>query len=993
MKKILISMFLLVFGVCLVGCDIESNHQHISCQECGKCIAESCDGLDEDKCQGHKTVHSHTECDECGKCIATDCDGIEEVKCSGHQHHIFKLTIIDEDNLIYDKPTETSCESDTKIVMHSRPIMDADLAMYINGEFHSIQNTIIVNDETVWEYSFIMTERDTTIEFKTQALEYFDVKTILGIPSLTREDILRIIYHTINLSSDPIPGSLRIVISTTDYEDITSMLCFLDANVVEDRSNNWQEDAGSCEKYSICTIDKKYDFEIINGYISVNNKHYKLLGYGPGMSYGNITSAFNTNLDSYEAYTLDGTKIGTFNGLSEFEFYEIDGPLTSVDDYGYLETEFGRIYIHNSKIFYIKNGESYTYYELAWEWEKDFSDIFSNHKHNECQECGKCIAEDCDGIEEEKCLGHQPTHTHTEEVLSAKEATCEENGLTEGKKCSICGEILVAQITIPSKGHNYVDGKCACGELEQKNYYFLTFDTDGGSIIETVLLFPGSTIIEPADPIKVGYTFKGWSPHLLEVMPENNVEVKAIWEPITYTVTFNDIDGTLFSTMTVSYGEKINAPADPSSEGYNFSGWHYNGEPWDFETEVKCNVKLYATWEKIRGHSLVFEGNNGYIGYAEFCYGEEIVFDLENVIDEDYIVIIDIGEYPKYMPNSPFFVSVECYDIRDLFTLSDDGLGINGYLGSGKDVIVPSGYYYRSDFIEISRVESWCFNGNKEIESVQLPDTINKIGREAFNNCWKLKTVNIPVGVEVIDYKTFSNTAIEGITIPDSVTTIVNSAFSGCEELKSIVIPNSVKEIGDSVFINCNSLVSISIPFTGNKLENPTNTYFGYIFGDYQYNKGYSSCIPMSLDKIFLTNTVDIAISAFEGVKYVNEIILSEGLKTIGEYAFADCDNLRSIVMPSTLEEIKKRAFSSCEELSEIILNEGLKKIQNAIYSGSKLMSIVIPESVEYIGSCAFGNQNMTIYCKVEEKPSEWMNDWNLIYGADYIDVVWNFIE
>ena len=403
MKKIFFSIFLLVFGLCLVGCDIESNHQHISCQECGKCIADDCDGADEEKCQVHQPLHKHTECQECGKCIADDCDGAEELKCSGHEHHIFKLTIIDEDNLIYDKPTETSCESDTKIVMHSHPLIDADLAMYINGEFHSIQNTIIVNDEYVWEYSFIMPERDTTIEFKTQALEYFNVKTILGIPSLTREDILRIIYHTIYLSSDPIPGSLRIVISTTDYEDITDMLRFLDANVVEDRSNNWQEDAGSCEKHSICTIDKKYDFEIINGYISVNNKHYKLLGYGPGMSYGNITSAFNTNLDTYEAYTLEGTKIGDFNGLSEFEFYEIDGPLTSVDDYGYLETEFGRIYIHDSKIFYIKNGESYTYYELAWEWEKDFSDIFGKHKHNECEVCGKCVDIECTGKEDERC--------------------------------------------------------------------------------------------------------------------------------------------------------------------------------------------------------------------------------------------------------------------------------------------------------------------------------------------------------------------------------------------------------------------------------------------------------------------------------------------------------------------------------------------------------------------------------------------------------------
>ena len=404
-KYILIFLILLL----LTGCNAQNNHSHTQCPECSKCISEDCNGTENEKCQGHQPVHTHTECQECGKCIAKDCDGAEELKCSGHEHHIFKLTIIDEDNLIYDKPTETSCESDTKIVMHSRPILDADLAMYINGEFQSIQNTIIVNDEYVWEYSFIMPERDTTIEFKTQVLEYFDVKTILGIPSLTREDILRITVNSVNLSNtpkpNPIPGSLRVVFSSTDYEDITYMLGFLNANVVEDRSDNWQGNTGSCNKYSIYTIDKKYDFEIINGYITVNNKHYKLLGYEPSINYVAITCAFNTNLDSYEAYILDGTKIGDFNGLSEFEFYEIKAPLTGVDDYGYLETEFGRIYIHDSKTFYIKDGENYTYYKLVWEWEKDFSDIFNKHTHTECEECGKCNAEDCDGLEEEKCQG------------------------------------------------------------------------------------------------------------------------------------------------------------------------------------------------------------------------------------------------------------------------------------------------------------------------------------------------------------------------------------------------------------------------------------------------------------------------------------------------------------------------------------------------------------------------------------------------------------
>ena len=44
---------------------------------------------------------------------------------------------------------------------------------------------------------------------------------------------------------------------------------------------------------------------------------------------------------------------------------------------------------------------------------------------------------------------------HTDEVIPGKGATCTESGLTEGKKCSVCGEVLTAQENIPALGHNY----------------------------------------------------------------------------------------------------------------------------------------------------------------------------------------------------------------------------------------------------------------------------------------------------------------------------------------------------------------------------------------------------------------------------------------------------------------------------------------------------------------------------------------------------------
>ena len=55
----------------------------------------------------------------------------------------------------------------------------------------------------------------------------------------------------------------------------------------------------------------------------------------------------------------------------------------------------------------------------------------------------------CDVCEEDLCTDH------TEETISAKAPTCTESGLTEGKKCSVCGDILLPQTEVPALGHNY----------------------------------------------------------------------------------------------------------------------------------------------------------------------------------------------------------------------------------------------------------------------------------------------------------------------------------------------------------------------------------------------------------------------------------------------------------------------------------------------------------------------------------------------------------
>lgn len=89
-------------------------------------------------------------------------------------------------------------------------------------------------------------------------------------------------------------------------------------------------------------------------------------------------------------------------------------------------------------------------------------------------------------------------------------------------------------------------------------------------------------------------------------------------EPQSFTVTFNKQDGSSNTEQSVTSGEKIIKPADPTRTGYTFGGWYKNEactEPWNFDTDtVTKNLTLYAKWtreETVTGYTITFNGNGG----------------------------------------------------------------------------------------------------------------------------------------------------------------------------------------------------------------------------------------------------------------------------------------------------------------------------------------------------------------------------------------------
>ena len=85
------------------------------------------------------------------------------------------------------------------------------------------------------------------------------------------------------------------------------------------------------------------------------------------------------------------------------------------------------------------------------------------------------------------------------------------------------------------------------------NQYTITFDSAGGSAVDSITEDFGSEITAPTNPTKQGYTFDGWDPELPETMPAGDLQLTAQWTANEYSITYNLDNGTNHEDNPVSY--------------------------------------------------------------------------------------------------------------------------------------------------------------------------------------------------------------------------------------------------------------------------------------------------------------------------------------------------------------------------------------------------------------------------------------------------------
>lgn len=249
---------------------------------------------------------------------------------------------------------------------------------------------------------------------------------------------------------------------------------------------------------------------------------------------------------------------------------------------------------------------------------------------------------------------------------------------------------------------------------------------------------------------------------------------------------------------------------------------------------------------------------------------------------------------------------------------------------------------------------------NTSIINLNLPDSIEKIGNDAFSkstNKIKIENIKLPKNLKIIGNFSFYGNNISVLELPNGLEKIGSSAFSG-NMLREISFPNSITEIGVNSF-SYNSIVSVELP---KKIQQISSNAFSH-------NRINDIIIPDSIIKIeedaFSHNRIE-NLKIPKSVKYLSgfsnnnltSIELSDTLEIIGERAFSN-NNIKELNIPNSVQEICQEAFSN-NNISDLVLPNSLKTIEARSFSNNNLENIKIPNSVNIIDDGAFSSNKIS---------------------------------
>ena len=510
------------------------------------------------------------------------------------------------------------------------------------------------------------------------------------------------------------------------------------------------------------------------------------------------------------------------------------------------------------------------------------------------------------------------TCEHDVVIDDAVPATCTEKGLTEGKHCSKCGEVFLAQTEVPATNHTY-DNTCdtSCNEC--------------GAIRE------------------IEHTYSSDCDIICNVCPYERVSSVSH----TYDNTCDTICNICEDVRTIEHTYSFDCDTTCNVCGATRTTVHFDVNPADNNCDV-CGEKVSTLTFKLLG-----DGQSYAINYASSSISGDIT--IPSTYNGKPVTTIGDWAFDGCRNLTSITIPDSVTFIKDIAFHDCDNLTIYCEAESK-----PSGWgsFWNYD----DRPVVW------NVQSVFEQDTIKYVVKKdnfailiKYNGFGTDVTIPSSITIDGVSYCVttigshafYSCDSLTSITIPNSVTSIVDYAFYGCSSLTSITIPDSITTISDYAFWDCDSL---TIYCEAELKPEGWDT-------DWNYD---NRPVIWNVQSVFAQDGITYAITKanFATVgKYIGtateatvpSTVTIDGttytVTTIGERAFDGCSSLTSVTIPDSVTSIGSYAFRNCTSLTSVTFgaNSQLTSIGWQVFNHcTSLTSIVIPDSVTTIGHYAF---------------------------------------
>ena len=598
--------------------------------------------------------------------------------------------------------------------------------------------------------------------------------------------------------------------------------------------------------------------------------------------------------------------------------------------------------------------------------------------------------------------GAEYKHQHTEAIDEAVAPTCTETGLTEGKHCSVCHEILVAQDTVAKLDHSYSSDvtaptctsvgfttyTCDCGDSYVDNYVDMSEHSFGEWI----------TVNEPTT------SAEGLKERFCSACGERETEAiakKTFSEGLSYQLSSDGQSYTL-----VGIGE--------CTDSYLIIPATHDGLP-----VLSIRDRAFAE-NKVITDLYIMDG------ITEI--GEYAFYDCRNLGS------VRLPETLEVMKSHTFDSCRNLYDFPESFGKVTEipDFAFRNCFEMLETVVIPYG---------IEKIGKYAFSTCDELKTVYIPDSVKEISTNAFRqdfgsttiyyqgterqwqsvkkeSYWKTDEVYLEFtvidlstpseGLEyILDGSTYSVKGIGDCTdtyviIPNEyqglpVTGVYTKAFADNNQIVAVVFNENIKRIYSDAFQNCTSLKHAYV--LGDDIEFGTNNVFktctSFKFNEYDnglyigsLDNPYAVLIaPKSTDITSFNvheDTEMISGYAFYGCKNLAEVNIPYGVKRLYNYTFY-YTALENITLPDGLISISNTAFYYCQNIkyteyggclylgtstnpyyalieakntsiTDVTIHSSTKIIaDHAFYNCKSLTSVTIPDSVIALGEYAFG--------------------------------------